>query len=513
MEYSYFRRSRLLPLNTLTFIKMDIENWFNFIREIDQLIRSGEMAQVSTKLRNISLKSIPREHVAAMASLARRAQLFKTTMRWLNPLVRSERPSIQANLEEKLEYAFLLQKLGALEEAREILTEIDPQKHPQALLCTVGCLIAEWDYAASIPLLEVYVQHPGLSLYQRLVAQVNLAAALIYEKRWEEAERLLKFVGREAQSNNHSMLHGNCLELAAQIAILKSSWSQAESALTAATRVFGASAAVGNLWVRKWRAILASLKSGVPDEQLLQVRKEALASSQWETVRDCDFYQGAIGRDFEKLKYVYFGTPYESYRSKIRSHGGHELIIPESFVWFSLEQGRGPELLELVGAKLTSGSASLTPGHVLHRLLILLCQDFYKPAPVVRVFSFLYPGEYFNPNTSPNRVHQAINRLREWFVAQHIPLTIEEANGAYKLDFSGPFAILVPDKPLPRHGKEIEFAQLQAIFQSEGFTARQAREKLGVSVGTVHSLLNWALTNGKARKIGRGVKTKYKIAA
>src|SRR5207302_175208 len=67
------------------------------------------------------------------------------------------------------------------------------------------------------------------------------------------------------------------------------------------------------------------------------------------------------------------------------------------------------------------------------RMLQSLALDFYRPLQLAELHERLYPREYFNPFSSPDRVHQAARRLRRWLQENRIPLGISEELGQYRL--------------------------------------------------------------------------------
>jgi hypothetical protein len=101
----------------------------------------------------------------------------------------------------------------------------------------------------------------------------------------------------------------------------------------------------------------------------------------------------------------------------------------------------------------------------LHRLMFLLCRDFYQPLSVVGAFSKLFPDEYFNPNTSPNRVHQFIRRLSNYFRKQGVAFKIDEMTGSYRLRLPDNTGILIPQEFPDLNLKAISWVKIRGKLQ------------------------------------------------
>ena len=71
------------------------------------------------------------------------------------------------------------------------------------------------------------------------------------------------------------------------------------------------------MFVKKWSVILQCIEFG-KIEPLKIFRIEACKRQHWETIRDVDYY--LLKFEFSQLKYdhVVFGTPFSSFREKIK---------------------------------------------------------------------------------------------------------------------------------------------------------------------------------------------------
>jgi hypothetical protein len=163
-----------------------------------------------------------------------------------------------------------------------------------------------------------------------------------------------------------------------------------------------------------------------------------------------------------------------------------------------------------VTAQLENGSAPMPPGQVLHRLFIILCQDFYRPIPLISLYAKLFPGDYFNPNTSPNRTHQVIKRLRQWILKNKLDLAIEEVSGAFRLRLTSNLAIRIPRQPLPLVSIELEVLRFKTLVPNEEFTAREAAAAMLASRSETQRVLQWAVATGEITSHGATNRVRYK---
>lgn len=467
--------------------------------EIDSAIRSGHRASARKRLQAFLAdhpKGLPRTALTPTASLARRLGLFSLAVRLLHSTVRpSSRAVSQSSATERVEYAGSLLQLGRLEEARSLLAEISRAEEPTADLFSAFGFFSEWNYRASIPLLERYVASPRLTDYQRRIGEVNLAAALVIDRGAEARRRdLLARLLTTAERDGNRLLYGNLLEIAAQDAIYSDDPARAESLLDRAP-------VRDDLMVRKWRAVLALRHGKSNTGALLRVRQDALRTGQWETVRESDLFLGAYARDLTRLRHVFFGTPYAAYRERIRQFSHQELALEEP----SIKLGRGPEgpPLDLRAPE----PLGLSPGQVPHRLLLALLDDFYRPPTIASLHAKVFPGSHFNPLTSPQQVHQAMKRLRLRLAC----LRIVERNGLYEIS--------LPKRErrrliLPVPSRDIATSSFARALTLDGpFTGKSsdAARIWGVSLRTANRALTRLLSTGLAARTGEGRATVYSI--
>jgi tetratricopeptide (TPR) repeat protein len=484
------------------------------IHEIEQLIRSGNLSAASKKLHDINFRGLSNSDSLAYSAVARRLGLAPLSLQILAPL--REKDEKDWSIEQKIEYAASLRSAGIVPEAERILRAIDGRRHPAAAFQLVLCLITTWQYEATIPLLQDYLKNVETSSYSRLVGQINLLQALLVCECFVEAGTMITALLKELDQAQFVRLYCKTLELAAQYEIARQNWSKALERLREADiKLRAVGDPLTSLFIKKWFAVARSGEQGGVSPELLRVRDTAVSMGHWETVRDCDFYAAKMSGDFNSLIRLHFGTPFQPFRSKVRKALTEGTNLPKAFYWSGQRTGSlsDPLIFDLASGQSLDLRAKILPGHVLHRLLIALCQDFYKPVPLLTIFSKLYPEEYFNHVTSPARVHQAIKRLREWMEDMSIPIEIVNSKGHYRLKFDGPVSIVLPESQLPLEQLELQFLSLRLCMQGRTeFTSAEAAQWLGSSKSVVKRLLKWGVSAGKVEHRGQTNQSRYKLA-
>lgn len=486
------------------------DRWQKLIVQLDEKMKAGRDVEVRQALLKTRFAQVPRRLLASFAALALRAQLPDLCVRLLHPIVRIADHVSDAADEEKAKYAAGLARLGMPSEALALLKEIDADKLPEVYLYEITALFSRWEYAPSVPLLRKYLQSSELNEYQREVGKVNLAAALVHTRKHEEAKALLSQLHEISRCKGYQLLLANTLHLSAEEALLRGDWTSAESALSESLSLLSDDKSLDAFFVRKWRAIMNVIRSRtVALGELDAIRSEALERKHWETIRDCDLFDGVARKDHDLLRHVHFGTPFESFRERIRDEFGVNLDVPASYVW-EIRPGAGAPIFSLQSGRLLGKEGKLRDLPPTERkVLVALASDFYRPFRLPQLFERLYPGEYFNPESSPFRVHQTKDRLRSWFKKAKLPLTISEDNGWYRLEATAPFSLEIGDQAKAPENWEV--ARLKAKWAEQPFSATQAGETLGVSAQTALRLLKRAEEEKTVERSGGGPKTRYRF--
>lgn len=478
-------------------------------RRWESAIRAGRAPEIHPELQRLAAAGrIGRADRVKIATFAYRAGLPLVGLRLLTRAVRaSRRPVPPATVREKAVYAACLLKIGATAEAVALLDSIAHEGDPLVLFLTAAARITEWRYAEAIPLLEKYVAGRGVTGYEALVGRVNLFAAAVYCRRFEQARALLRGLLQDTSLRKLALLHGNTLEIAAQYHLEKGDFAEAERYLDRAEALFASRETVDCFIVRKWRALVAYRRDG--DRAALEsLRAEAVDRGHWETYRECDRIEAVYGGAEAPLWRAYFGTPHAAYRERLlaRYRSAVGPATPASSYWLVMGGNEVPSSarLDLVG-KRTDGTR--IPALV-KRFLLTLARDRYAPSRIPALFGKLFPGEVFSEQTSLLRVHQAARRTRHWLRNAGLPLELVEVGGSYRLSATGPIRIQVPGTEALDAALPLE-ARLWDATQGDAFAIRMVEPRLGLTRRTLQRELDRLVTRGTLTRAGRGPATRY----
>ncbi len=464
-----------------------------------------------TILGTVGVTSLSRGDVLMYARLCLRANLTAIALRCLHPFIRGQHAeSSPATAEEKLVYGGCLAKLGLGAEARELLEDVDGSRFPEVYLYRTLAFVSVWDYEPTIALANTFLSSTKIDDYQRMVGQVNLAAALVHCRRHEVAEPLLRELVDYTVMGGYWLAWQRVQNLYAESLILQGEWETARTTLAACDERFATEPGLDSFFIRKWKAVLEFLEKPelAAREAMLALRTEAEKVGHWETIRDLDLFEGARLYDHDRLLHLYFGTPHEPFRRRIFEEFEVELLLPNTFHW---EHGEGAETPRLdLSAGEWNGKLATDLGETQRRLLHAFCSDFYRPLPLTTLSAAVYPGEYYNPRSSPFRLHQAKQRLEKWFKQHRMPLTVETYEGQYRLAPKGAITIEVPRPDAPAIPWEIEQLRLKA---PESFSAAEAAVILAVSKRTATRLVSELVVAGQLAKSGAGNRLTYSFVS
>jgi hypothetical protein len=468
----------------------------SFVLSLEELVRSGNLGEARRRLQDIEAAKIPRRHAGRLANLARRCGHLKLALRVLNPYL-----DARDNDLELAEYALTLGKLGAPAEALRVIRRVRPEACAKQPFYEALILFSLWEYPRAIPLLRLYLKNCAEDSYEWLVTSANLTAALTFSDRLGEAGDLCGRLLAGARRQNFRYLVTSGLELSAQIRIAARDFTGALALLEESERGLADPDSLHSFFVRKWQAVagIMSRSDDAAVARLAAARAEALRRQQWESLRNCDLYLAAATGDEDLFLRVYFGTPNENYRAAMLKIFTPKGGVPGSRRLHFPEGGsRGAELDEPA-----LGKQAL-------KIFRIVAADIYRPARVAHLFFSVFGEPHFNPASSPNRVHQAVHRANAQLQKLKQPVRLENFSEGYRLSFSAPAALLfnarAEELPAP-------VLKLKKRWSGEEFSAREARELLGISNGAINKILRSEIESGRMVVTGSGRFVKYRIAA
>lgn len=424
------------------------------LAKIEALIREGQLPSARKHLRTIKTDKLPRRNVAQFAELCRRAGLVDLAMRHLAPLVRTRgRSKGIASNPELIEYGAALVQVGAIEEGVKILSKLGAEQDPRVLLFSAFARIKEWDYAEALEPLEKYCQSSQITTYQRLIGRVNYLAAAIEVQDFSTTRSFIKDLLKDLEQGNYARLRSNVLELAAQHAFKQGHFDESSRYLEQARKHLSDTSSLDALFVSKWEFLTEVFsKSSRRDYSsgFAKIREHALELTHWETIRECDLYESLYTRNLNLFQKVYNGTPYVSYRMQMKAlykeHFKKPYALPNQILWkpgplggeIVSEASQSFHLGELRWQSSRPKSTTLKRDQLFHRMLVSLCQDFYKPLNEVHAFTKCFPESHYHPDHSKNLLSQALFRLRAILKKNHLPLKVLVHNKTLFLESTDP---------------------------------------------------------------------------
>ena len=481
------------------------------IDEIEQLIISGQIESAKTALKKqLGRKRTPQETLK-LANFSRRLSLSELSLKLLFATLHDPMP---ASPEEKCEYATSLIQLGYYREGDEILSQIESETYPKSLLFLAFSHIYRWDYFSAEEKLNLYLKKIGNSSeYDSFIGLTNLAACMVINSApFTETEYMLKDLLQKIGKTTYLRLKANLFELSAHLYIYNDRYDDAKRSLDSAESILSdLDAAYDGFYIQKWRIILNFKKNPNSNEAIEAVgtfRAKSLAHGRWEIARDCDLHLGISNRNQSVLQHLYFGTPFESYRQRILRLTDGKIVIPETYNWRIQQSQPSETILDIgtgkiegphVGEDLFKKSQALS-------LLQSLAGDFYRPLRSSSVFEKIFPGEYYDPFSTPNRIHQVVWRLKKELKARNIPLEINSEDGFQIIATTPGFGLKIG---LQGDLKADPISILKSEFKDEKFNSKQASEVLNYSLRKTQQILKAAIEESQFKQIGTGKNTKY----
>ena len=229
---------------------------------LDSLIREGRGNEARKALLAIGIRKLPRAGLVQFANIARRIGLSHLSIRAMHRIIRPEGAQVsEPTAQEWIEYAGALIEIGAIAEAQEILEKREIQKaEPKAYLFSGLCLFRNWQYGEAVPVLTNYIKLAP-DRYSKTVGEVNLAAAFVATGQAEPARALLTRLLLQTKKENQLLLHGNLLELAAQVEIQKNNLEIALEYLSDSEKILIQTGNSGLIYARKWKMLINARKA------------------------------------------------------------------------------------------------------------------------------------------------------------------------------------------------------------------------------------------------------------
>lgn len=487
------------------------------IQVLENELINGNRQGVLRRLIGLNSSGIPRSLLWRVANLLNRADNPREAIKLLRPIVvLRKRINMLASEPEQLEYALALCLIGATQEALARFDQYVGKRDYRFHFYYGAALVTQWKYFEAIEHFKEVIRSDQAPEYQISVAKTNLAAALVFEGLYSEAQAVItELMDIVAKKNNQKLIQGYCYELLAQIEFFSGHYEKALELLKTGEGYLISAPEAYRLTNKKWQIFSRlglSPKSVNARSELEQLRGHAILTEQWETIRECDMFLAIFERNQDLLIKVYFGTPFESYRSRILQRWGKEVKLPKYYDWAPAPNPKNEQLrlLELTTGCEGSETKSLKEQKQLYKLLNCLASDFYQPFKVQQLFSILFKGEYYDPDSSDRRVFANINRLRTWFDKRAIPIVVRRKSFGYRLFFTKAYAVRVGLRTQDTASKTVldQIRELPNIL--DGVNVGEVMQKTGLSRASAQRRLAELVSSGVLIQSGSGRATRYK---
>lgn len=482
-----------------------MEKVSQLLESCDKLIKAGEISEARKKLSRTHPNDVPPRFRATVATLCRRTGLVQLGLKFLTPKDLYDRENwIQTvPAAEAAEYAILVQRMGSIKESLTILNLVENKNCPEVFLYRSFCYFAQWEHEKAVEAIETYLGYK-LPKYSQIVAKVNLASAYLGVEDFKKVEKILTELLQMTETEKLHRLHANCLEISARLAFQQQNFKKALQLIARAEKILGDGQSIDSFLIEKIKFLIQARSTG-SKKGINKIKEQAKQRHDWESLRDLDYQSLFVKFSKSELNYLFFGTPYKKYKQSLVNIWGAKNIEPQ----YTLGNPKAPLLDLQVGT--VDGETLFRSGGMVHKTLAGLLRDFYRPVLMADLFKWLYPDEYFNIFSSPDKVQQSIRHTRIFLEKNHFKANIVEDQGSYYLNFQDSLSVLLPQKVRKPDWNYIQLAIIANKTNQKTFLAKELQELLNFGKAPFWKFVSWACENGTMTKSGAGPATRYTL--
>lgn len=488
------------------------------LQAMDQWIKQGQINRAKEALEELCRPGLDEEVSLNLAKLCRRCGLIQLGLRVLEGHSFDERGRPQYNSPNLIEYAALLARAGGGVEALTLMSKASDQSSSDAVFTQSAALINCGRFEAAISVLESFIaKHPS-NEYSALVARLNIANSLIYLDAYDQVEPWLEEVLEHTEEQAFKLLRANSYELLCKACVARGQLDQASRFLDRAEKILSADEGFSDaLYLLKWKAIIYDLQTKEPageSEAFKQLQTRARKMKHFETLREYDLFMGILTYNSERLKKVYFGSPYPGTQAKaLRYLKRQDQASSLSYTYkgeFSDLKASEPQCSEhlrslSVGQSQITEQLSLKKGQVNDRLFQILTSDLYNPIPKLSVNARLFPDKALTPHQSIHCLDQAIFRLNEVFRRGKLRAKVHANDHRCILSLNGHYLVYGAAK------EEDALSRLKRVFGEQTFKRKQVTAELGMSERSTSRWLQSAVESGHIEALGGGRSRSYRV--
>jgi tetratricopeptide (TPR) repeat protein len=452
---------------------MGNSSFLNLRQDIDALIVNYRVEEARSRLANLWIDSVPEDLRADFAQLCRRVSLHRLALKFIHKVIHeSGKPSRK----DMIEYAGCLRQVGLLNEAGRLLERIEPGT--DSLMQQAFCYTHGWDYAQAANILLQVLARPNLSERESRIARVNLVSSLNVLNQFEASQQWLRELASECQKH-HPHLYVNCLELQAQIHHAQGDLAAASETLDDAEKHSPQQPGHSGILIEKWRHIVALTDEVTPErlKAFENFKQRVRSLHHWESLRSLDWELARALHNGDLATQVFFGTPYNGFRRQILTSEFGENLPWAYFRADARWQGaRGKIINPMTGENMPFKFGSLQ-----YRATMLLMSDNYRPWTVYRMFDGLFGEEAFNPFSSPKRIYQMVERIRDEVIKDGLPMELKTVGKGFRLRPCGDGVIVVLDRMNFGASEDLVGQVIAYQFNDKPFTLSDLKKLLPLS--------------------------------
>ncbi len=390
------------------------------VQELESAVDGFQLDIPRKTIKALDVESLPKDVRRHYARIARRCHMYNEAIHILQGNVYGTTSPSQEDL---LEYASSIRKIGLVRQSK-LLLERSGQGKDQSLYLAYA-EVHEWNYAAARQHLLAHIHNFSLNERESIVAHLNLASCSLFLGLFDEASREIGYLSK-MDAKNYFQFFLNYRELLGQFHLLQGDFKKAETIFDEALKLSGDQQSNTSLFIKKWQLVTEAADGEFNMDAISSLKREIRKSLHWETLRDFDYHIARFQKNTELLKQVYFSTPYEGYRQRMRLQTGLEF---ESMGTYQLARGESTSNID----PLQMFSEKLPSGMLLHRLFLLFLADGYRPWSIPRIFDYLFCGEVYNPISSPKKIYALTAKLQKFIEESDMGLRLESTIYGYRL--------------------------------------------------------------------------------
>ncbi len=513
--------------------ELKLQKMKSLYNEFDQMIKRGESSQVFNLCKSINSSEIPRNLLVEFAEIARRIGQPQLMIRWLRPIVRSEKPAHPpVSIMELTTYTQGLIRLGGFNEAQRMIETILKHEGEKTFeqfrggiyFMQASLFVMQWKYKKAIPFFKKHRTLKSVEGYQKVVSTLNLIAAYSaigdFKKSIFEINRLEPKLIKNNATGQFTLILGNLNEVKSQVMFLLKNYSEALLCLDKANQLLKRADKRSLLYVAKWKTLIELAVSDSDNKiiylnQLREIQLQSKLISDYETVREIDFQYALFTKNIDMFLKVYWGSRQETYRKRILKIFTDELNLnPKEFIQksFNYPLFKQEEISRIVTKNFpTVDLLSNVRSKLVRKLFALLTREFYRPLRLIELFDELYPDEYFNPKSTPEKIHKLINYARIFITKNKYPIEIKNLKVGFQIVATQPCYLVIQNSNVDSNNKKLEFKLSPELQTKREFTIDEFINYHSMPERTARNTLKKLIESKKIKKLNFRKKSTFKF--